>query len=79
MGRARTYAKVRDLEPMYLSVSETQRYLGGIGSRNVQQRWRETRQIPFYIVAGKILYRKTDIDKFVERHRITPLKTTNIE
>jgi hypothetical protein len=62
-----------------MSVADLQRYLGGIGSRNVQQRWREKRELPFYSVAGKILYRKSDIDKFVEKHRITPVATTKIE
>ncbi len=75
----RIMAQVKEVEPMFLTVAETQKYLGGFGSRNVQRKWRETRQIPFYIVGGTILYRITDIDKFVERHRITPLKTTKIE
>jgi hypothetical protein len=71
-------AKVVEVESPYLTVAELQKYLG-VGTRNVQQRWRETRQIPFFIIAGKILYRKSDIDKFVERHRITPLRSTKIE
>lgn len=65
----RTIANVKDIEPLYLTVAGLQKYLG-VGTRNTQQVWRENRLLPFYMVAGKILYKKSDVDRFVERHRI---------
>jgi hypothetical protein len=71
---ARTILKVKEIEQGLLSVTGLQEYLGGVGSRSVQQRWRESKQLQFYIMAGKILYRKADVDKFVEKHRVIPPK-----
>jgi hypothetical protein len=79
MGRGKTILQVKEVEPAYLTVSGLTKYLGGVCSRDVQQRLRETKQIPFYVVANKILYRKSDIDKFVERHRITLRNSTKLE
>lgn len=74
----RVIAMVKEIEPTYLTVAGVQRYLG-FGNVDTQREWRDKGRLPFYIVGRQILYRKADIDKFVERHRITPIGTTKLE
>lgn len=74
----RTMAKVMEVERVYLTVAETQRYLGFAGV-DTQREWRDSGQIPYYMVGRIICYRKADIDKFMERHRITPVGASKIE
>ncbi len=63
---------------MYLTVKGLSAYLG-FANIDTQRKWRENKEIPFYQFDRQILYRKSDVDKFVERHRITPRNYTKIE
>lgn len=68
---ARATAKVKEVESPYLTVAETQKYLGFAGD-DTQREWRDSGLLPYYMIGRQILYRKVDVDKFVEKHRITP-------
>lgn len=59
------------IEKQWLTIGELAQYLG-FGNYDVQQEWRDTAQLPYYQVGKKILYKKADVDRFVERHRMTP-------
>ncbi len=78
MGRSRTIGKVKEIEALWLTVAEVKRYLGFAGV-DTQREWRDSGRLPYYLVGRVILYKKADIDRFVERHRITPVRATKIE
>lgn len=61
--------RVVEAESPYLTVDELQKYLG-FGTRSMQLRWRDSRLLPYYLIGNRIIYKKTDVDRFVERHRI---------
>ena len=42
----------------------------GFGNGDTQKEWRDNGELPFYQLGRKILYRKDDVDAFVEKHRI---------
>ncbi|MBR8535444.1 excisionase family DNA-binding protein [Carboxylicivirga sediminis] len=53
----------------WLTEQEAAIYLG-IGNHNMFREWRENHGLPFYIPNGKkILYKRTDLDAFVEQSR----------
>ena len=60
--------KVIPIEKIWLSKAELQEYL------NVSRRWVEEAQnsalIPFFKVDRKIWFLKSDIDKFISKHRV---------
>ncbi len=68
---ARTFAKVKEIEVVYLTVSETKKYLG-FASVDTQRKWRESGMLPYFLIGRQILYKKSDVDRLVERHRIGP-------
>ena len=60
--------KVLDTEKVWLSNSEAQAYLGM--SAGFFKDLRANGQIHFYKVRGAVFYRKTDIDRLVEKGRV---------
>ncbi len=52
----------------WLNLQEAILYLG-YGSKNTFQMWRERGEIAYYKPGNTILYKRTDLDRFVERHR----------
>lgn len=59
---------VRPVEKVWLSNKEAQRYLGvGI---DFFKRLRSSGQLPFSKVGSTVFYRKTDIDRLLERSRV---------
>lgn len=60
--------KVKEVEKIWLSSKEVQWYLG-IG-KDFLDNLRETGRIQYYKVGRTIFYRKTDIDKLIERNRV---------
>lgn len=63
-----TLASVVEVEKVWLSNTETQRYLGV--SQAFLKRLRQNGAVPFYKVGGKVFYRKRDIDRLVTRGRV---------
>ena len=68
MGKQKVIAKVT-CERLYLTIAALTEYLG-FGSEDKQKEWRDNGDLPFYQVGRQILYRKDDVDAFIERHRI---------
>jgi excisionase family DNA binding protein len=52
----------------WLNLNEAIAYLG-YGSKGLFQEWRETGRLPYYKPGKNILYKRTDLDRFVESHR----------
>jgi excisionase family DNA binding protein len=52
----------------WLNLTEAIIYLG-FGSKNTFQQWREKGLLAFYKPGNTILYKRTDLDKFVEKFR----------
>jgi len=62
---------VKNVDKRWLTVSEAQAYLG-FGTRNTQQEWRDSGQLPYCCIGRMIVYDVSDLDAFVQRHRINP-------
>ena len=62
-------AKVTEVDKVYLSNREAMKYLDM--SRGQIQRLRDSAKIPYIKIGKHILYRKADIDRAVERYKIT--------
>lgn len=64
-----TTAIVTPTDKLWLSNPEAQRYLG------MKAGWfknlRATGALPFYKIGGAVFYRKRDLDRLVERGRVT--------
>jgi excisionase family DNA binding protein len=69
MGQSRITAKVREIETIWLTVAEVTRYLG-FASVDTQREWRDSGRLPYYLIGRVILYKKAEVDKFIEQHRI---------
>jgi len=69
MARIRTIGKTKDVEALWLTVAEVSRYLGFAGV-DTQREWRDSGKLPYYLIGRVILYKKSEVDKFVEKHRI---------
>lgn len=67
----RTGSTVSKVEKRWLTTTEAGKYLG-FANHVTQREWRDTGQLRYYQVGRTILYDKADLDKFVEKHRITP-------
>ncbi len=52
----------------WLNLKEAILYLG-FGSKNTFQMWRERGEISYYKPGNTILYKRSDLDKFIERHK----------
>ena len=72
----KTIHSVKKLEKRYLTVAETTKYLG-FGTRNTQQAWRDSGQLPYYNIGRMIVYDVADIDAFVKKHRVYPISYYN--
>lgn len=68
MVKDKAIAKVT-CERLYLTIEMLTEYLG-FGNGDTQKEWRDNGELPFYQLGRKILYRKDDVDAFVEKHRI---------
>ena len=64
------------IDKIWLSVKEVTTYLG-FGNRATQQEWRDSGQLPFYRIGKQILYKKNDIDDFVEKHKENLIQVQN--
>lgn len=56
-------------ETGYLSTKEAKKYLGNI-SQKTWQTYRDKHFFPFAKIDGKILVKKEDLDKFMEKHYV---------
>lgn len=56
-------------EKVWLTNHELEAYLG-FGSYDLFQRWRDTSLLPYYQVGKNILYKRKDIDTFIESFKI---------
>ncbi len=65
---ARTLAKVKEIERIYMTVADVETYLG-FGNADTQREWRK-QGLRHCVLKRVVLYRKDDIDRFIERHRI---------
>jgi excisionase family DNA binding protein len=52
----------------WLNLSEAIAYLG-FGSKSTFQQWREKGLLTYYKPGNTILYKRTDLDRFVEKYR----------
>jgi excisionase family DNA binding protein len=52
----------------WLNLSEAISYLG-FGSKSTFQQWREKGLLTYYKPGNTILYKRTDLDRFVEKFR----------
>lgn len=68
MAKKEAIAKVT-CERLYLTIAALTEYLG-FGNSDTQREWRDNGELPFYMIGRQILYRKSDVDAFVEKHRI---------
>ena len=66
------------IDKIWLSVKEVTDYLG-FGNRATQQEWRDSGQLPYYRIGKQILYKKNDIDDFVEKHKENFIQVQNYE
>lgn len=57
------------LEKIWLSSQQLTEYLG-FGNRATQQEWRDSGLLPYYKVGKNIVYKKSDVDDFIEKHRV---------
>ena len=69
MGQSKTMVRVKEVEVLWLTIKELQRYLG-FANIDTQREWRDSGKLPYYLLGRTILYKKTDVDKFMEQHRI---------
>lgn len=65
------------IDKIWLSVKEIADYLGIGNSRTTQQEWRDSGELPYYRIGKQILYKKTDIDDFVEKHKENLIQAQN--
>lgn len=56
------------IEKIWLTISQLAEYLG-FANRATQQEWRESGELPYYRVGKNIVYKKSDIDEFIEKHK----------
>ena len=66
------------IEKIWLSVKEVELYLG-YGNKATQQKWRDSGMLPYYRIGKQILYKKNDIDDFVEKHKENFIEVQNYE
>lgn len=52
----------------WLNLQEAIAYLG-FGSKGLFQEWRETGKLPYYKVGKMIVYKRKDIDDFIQTHK----------
>lgn len=57
------------LEKRWLTVHEAERYIG-FGSRDKQQEWRDSGMLPYYLIGRQIVYDKSDLDRFIQKHKV---------
>lgn len=63
------HGKIKDVDKVWLSNAEAQRYLGM--SADFLKSLRESGQLSFYKVRRAVFYKKSDIDRLMERNKIT--------
>lgn len=56
------------VEKIWLTIPQLTEYLG-FANRATQQEWRESGALPYYRIGKNIVYKKSEIDEFVERHK----------
>lgn len=56
------------VEKIWLNCAQLTEYLG-FGNRATQQEWRESGLLPYYRVGKNIVYKKSDVDEFIEKHK----------
>lgn len=54
---------------VYMTVAILKEYLG-FANEDTQKEWRDAGVLPFYQIGRMILYKRSDVDAFVEKHRI---------
>ena len=56
------------IEKIWLTIPQLTEYLG-FANRATQQEWRDAGLLPYYRIGKNIVYKKSEIDEFVERHK----------
>ena len=56
------------LEKIWITIPQLTEYLG-FANRATQQEWRESGALPYYRIGKNIVYKKSDVDEFIEKHR----------
>ena len=56
------------VEKIWLTIPQLTEYLG-IANRATQQEWRESGALPYYRIGKNIVYKKSEVDEFVEKHK----------
>lgn len=57
------------LEKIWLNSSQLTEYIG-FGNRATQQEWRDSGLLPYYRIGKNIVYKKSDVDDFMEKHKV---------
>ena len=58
------------LEKIWLNSGQLTEYLG-FGNRATQQEWRDAGLLPYYRIGKNIVYKKSEVDEFIEKHKQT--------
>jgi len=53
----------------WLNLEEAIAYIG-YGSKDTFQNWREEGKLNYYRPGKIVLYKRTDLDKFIEQHKV---------
>lgn len=56
------------VEKIWLTIPQLTEYLG-FANGATQQEWRDSGILPYYRIGKNIVYKKQDIDEFVEKHK----------
>lgn len=56
------------VEKIWLTIPQLTEYLG-FANRATQQEWRESGELPYYRIGKNIVYKKSEVDEFVEKHK----------
>jgi excisionase family DNA binding protein len=56
------------VEKIWLTIPQLTEYLG-FANRATQQEWRESGALPYYRIGKNIVYKKSEVDEFVEKHK----------
>lgn len=56
------------VEKIWLTIPQLTEYLG-FANRATQQEWRESGALPYYRIGKNIVYKKSEVDEFVEKYK----------
>jgi len=71
MGKRAINITVDLSQKPWMNLDEAIAYIG-FGSKETFRQWREKNLIPFSKVGGSIAYRRTDLDRLLEKNMVMP-------